>query len=268
MREIISSENTSPYLTIVLNSLPRLLALQNRCPVDTHYGCFDKNFWHFKVSDFPNAAAQMGSEVLARLWEWPIEGNPYYRNAHIGQWAKHGLLYLVQIQKKGGAFDEWYPNERGWAGPTGYVLHSLVSGYKILSKQNQWSKEEELRIKKAICKAAKHLGRRDEGHILSNHFAVTMMALYDAWEIIQEDWILDAYTLVWKQLKKYLCYKEGWGLEYDGVDLGYNLAILSFLGRIHARNGDKDIETYCHESCKFLSYFCYPDRKFWGKDRF
>ena len=256
----INKENH--YLSIVLNVIPRLLSLQNRCLVDPDYGCFDKNYWHFKLSDFPNSAAQMGSEVLAHLWSWKTEENPYYKNPTICQWAKHGLLYLIKIQKKDGSFDEWYPNERGWAGPTGYVLHSLASGYNILYKQ--WDQSEHIKIKKSIHKAAWHLRRREEGHILSNHFAVALMALYDSWEILGEDWILKAYHKLWNKFKKYIC-DEGWTLEYDGVDMGYNLATLSFLGRIHSRTKDEQIENYCQRSIRFLSYFCYPDKSFGGR---
>ena len=250
------------YLSIVLKSIPRLLSLQNRCVSETNYGCFDKNYWHFKLKDFPNAAAQMGSEVLARLWNWQTKGNPYYKNDMICQWAKHGFLYLVKIQKKDGSFDEWYPNERGWAGPTGYVLHSLISGYTILERQ--WNKNERNKIIESIHKGASHLSKRAEGYILSNHYAMALMALYDSWEIIKKDWILKVYKKFWSEFKEYIC-DEGWTLEYDGVDLGYNMATLGFLGRIHARNKDKDIENYCTQSINFLSHFLYPDGSFGGR---
>ena len=250
------------YLSLVLNSIPRLLSLQNRCLVDPSYGCFDKKFWHFKTSDFPNSTAQMGSEALARLWSWRIENNPYYDNPMICQWAKNGFLYLVKIQKKDGSFDEWYPNERGWAGPTGYVLHSLASGYNILHKK--WDPDDHIKIKKAIYKAAYYLKKREEKHVLCNHFAVALMALYDSWEILRDEWILKAYNNLWVKFKRYIC-DEGWTLEYDGVDLGYNLATLSFLGRIHSKTKNKQIENYCKKSIKFLSYFCFPDKSFGGR---
>ena len=255
--------NTSNhYFSIVLKSIPRLLSLQNRCLTGNDYGCFDKNYWHFKLKDFPNSTAQMGSEVLARLWNWKIDGNPYYKNTIILQWAKHGFLYLIKIQNKDGSFDEWYPNERGWAGPTGYILHSLACGYTILG--NEWSKKESEQIKKVLHKSAKHLSKRAEGYVLGNHFAMALMALYDAWEILKEDWILKAYKKLWSVFKKHTC-DEGWSLEYDGVDLGYNLGTLSFLGRIHARNQDKEIEDYCLRSIKFLSHFLFPDGSFGGR---
>ncbi len=255
-------EKETPYLAVVLKSIPRLLSLQDRRLLSPSYGCFDKNFWHFKTSDFANAAAQMGSEALARLWAWPAQGNPYFANPRLRDWAKQGLLYLTTLQKRDGSFDEWYPNERGWAGPTGYVLHSLVSGYQILSEE--WEELERERILTAIRQAAEHLKRRDEGHVLANHFAVTLMALYDAWEVLGEDWIWQAYHYWWSQFENHVC-SEGWSLEYDGVDLGYNLATLGFLGRIHARHQFTEIENYCQKSFQFLSYFCWPDKNFGGR---
>ena len=246
----------------ILNSIPRLLSLQDRCFTSPSYGCFDKNFWHFKTADFPNAAAQMGSEVLARIWAWETKENSYYKNVQVLKWAKQGLIYLMNIQNRDGSFDEWYPTERGWAGPTGYVLHSLASGYVLLKET--WKEEEKEKIKESIYKAARHLSKRDEGHILCNHIAMSLLALWDAWEICQESWILDSFHSYWKLFEKHT-YPEGQSLEYDGVDLGYNMASLSFLARIHKRNGDKKIEEYAGKSCAFLKLFCYPDGSFGGR---
>ena len=246
----------------VLDSIPRILSLQNRCFTDPCYGCFDRNFWHFKTADFPNAAAQMGAEVLARVGVWQVEGNPYYQNPQVLEWARQGFLYLTNIQKRDGSFDEWYPGERGWAGPTGYVLHSLASGYHLLT--DVWEKHDKEKLKKSIYNATKHLSKRDEGHVLCNHIAMALLALWDSWEIFQEPWILESFSSYWATFEKHVS-SEGWSLEYDGVDLGYNMASLSFLARIHIRSGDKKIEEYAKKSFSFLKFFCYPDGSFGGR---
>ena len=246
----------------VLNSIPRLLTLQNRSPANPCYGCFDRNFWHFKTTDFPNAAAQMGAEVLARVWAWKVKDNSYFGNPQVLEWSKQGFFYLMKIQRRDGSFDEWYPRERGWAGPTGYVLHSLASGYYLLGET--WEKNDKEKIKESVYKAARHLSKRDEGHILCNHVAMALLALWDSWEILQESWILDSFYSYWAIFEKHR-YSEGWTLEYDGVDISYNMASLSFLARIHTRNQDKKIEEYAKKSCAFLKFFCYPDGSFGGR---
>jgi hypothetical protein len=245
-----------------LKSIPRLLSLQDRRPFSQTEGCFDKNYWHFKTSDFPNSASQMGIEALAKAWDWEDSNNIYYKNKQILNWTKSGMLYLCKIQYKDGSFDEWYPGEKGWAGPTGYVVHSLCETYNLLCEELT-SIEKDL-VLATIEKAARHLCVRDEKQILANHFAVTMMALDDSWNLLKKEWILEGYNNWWDKFKE-LITVEGWSLEYDGVDFGYNLATLSFLAKIHSKNNCPEIEAYAKKSFDFLSYFVMPDKTFGGR---
>ena len=49
----------SQLLTEIEIFIARVMSLQNSNPFSKHYGCFDRNFWHFKtIIDFPSATYQ------------------------------------------------------------------------------------------------------------------------------------------------------------------------------------------------------------------
>ena len=118
----------------------------DRSPFSLTYGCFDKNYWHFKTKDYPAGTFQLGAEFLARLWATNDRQNPYYQNEEIKNWAIAAFEFTLSIQHKDGSFDEWYPNERGWAGPTSYIIHSLFECYKILENEFSQSAKEKLKV--------------------------------------------------------------------------------------------------------------------------
>ena len=244
---------------IALQAVPRALSLLDRNPFSESYGCFDKYYWHFKTRDFPSAPFQMGVEFLARLWQCPQK--PWFKNPQLLQLIKASLAYTVKIQHKDGSFDEWYPNERGWAGPTSYVINALCAAYTITEECLEDSLKNSLQ--KSFLKAADFLLQRDEGDILSNHFALFLLFLHRVHQITGDQKLK---TQLESHLEKFLSHtsKEGWSLEYNGADFGYELATLGFLGRIHKQFPHPPLESYAKKSFQFLSWFFYPDGSFGG----
>lgn len=244
---------------IALQAAPRVLSLLDRNPFSESFGCFDKQYWHFKTKDFPSASFQMGVEYLARLWEFPQK--PYFKNSKLLQWIKASMDYTVKIQHKDGSFDEWYPNERGWAGPTSYVINALAAAYTITEE----CLEDKLKnsLQNSFYKAAEFLLQRDEGDVLSNHFALFLLSLHRVHQITGDQKLK---TQLERHLKKFFSHtsKEGWSLEYNGADFSYELATLGFLGRIHEQFPHSLLKGYAEKSFQFLSYFFYPDGSFGG----
>jgi len=249
------------YLNEVLSLMPRLLSLLDRRPFSSTRGSFDKSYWHFKTSDFSNAAAQMGMETMARVWNINDSSNPYYKNENILNLTKCSLLYTVSIQHNDGSYDEWYYNERGWAGPTGYVLQSVCKTYQII--KDHLSEKEKSIVIDSIKRSCLHLDRRDEKNILANHIAVTIMSLTSSYEILQSPQLKDSIIKWWKFFQDY-SFDEGWSLEYDGIDFGYNFASISFLSRTLNSIHLEGLEEYIYKSFNYLQYFFYPDGTFGG----
>ena len=247
------------FSKIALKSTNRALNLLDRNSFSKTFGCFDKYYWHFKMKDFPSASYQMGVEFLARLWNLP--GGNFHKNPQLLDWIRAGMEYTCSIQHKDGSFDEWYPNERGWAGPTSYIIHSLTNAYQITESQL----DESLKIKMQDCffKAYQFLVKQREGAVLANHSALFLLSLHEIFQVIPNPKIKSDFENYLKQFNSPVS-KEGWSMEYDGVDFGYNLATLSFLARLHKMFPDPLFSEYAKKSFHFLSYFTYPDGSFGG----
>ena len=249
------------FSKIALQSTHRALNLMDRDCFSKTFGCFDRYYWHFKTKDFPSSSYQMGVEFLSRLWNLPLKDHSFYKNPQLLKWIKAGIEYTCSIQHKDGSFDEWYPNERGWAGPTSYVIHSLINAYK----QTESALDEDLKKKARDCffRASQLLLKQKEGAKLTNHFALFLLSLYEISQVIPESGIESDFEDYFNQLES-LFSKEGWSIEYDSVDFGYNLATLSFLARLHRIYPEPLLKKYAEKKFYFLSYFFYPDGAFGG----
>ena len=42
------------FANAALAQIPKILTLQDRNPHNPHYGCFDRNYWQYKIIDFPS----------------------------------------------------------------------------------------------------------------------------------------------------------------------------------------------------------------------
>lgn len=239
----------------------RALNLLDRSPFSRTYGCFDRYYWHFKTKDFPAASFQMGSEFLARLAVFEHPDNSYFQSDEIYEYARAALLYSFSIQHADGSFDEWYVNERGWAGPTSYVCHALYSTFQII--QGRLSEQERRLCLAGFERAGLFLIRREEGEVLANHFALYLLSLGEIIELTGNSKIEQGYQ---NSLVRFFDYvsEEGWSLEYDGVDFSYNMATLSFFARLHQLRPESRIVDYCKKSLEFLSYLVFPDGSLGG----
>ena len=254
-------QNDRYFSNIAYQSTPRALNLMDRNPYSKSFGCFDRYYWHFKMKDFPSASYQMGVEFLARLWADSHKDNSFYKNQAFLGWIKASFEYTCSIQNKDGSFDEWYPNERGWAGPTSYIIHSLANAYKIT--EQEWNEDFKNKLKECFYKAFQFLVKQKEGAVLANHSALFLLSLYDIFQITGETEIEDQFKRHLLDFKKLTC-EEGWSKEYDGVDFGYNLATLSFLASLYSFYPESFLKEYAKKSLSFLSYFFYPDGSFGG----
>ena len=56
--------------------IPKILTLQDRNAHSPTYGCFDRNYWHYKIIDFPSGMAAEFVLPLALVYALNIPGNP------------------------------------------------------------------------------------------------------------------------------------------------------------------------------------------------
>lgn len=249
------------YTGHALDQIPRFLSTMDRNPLSKTYGCANREYWLARAVDFPSAIAQYGILGLTLAYTTDGIGSPYYQHPKVGQWIKAGLMYLSQIQHSDGSYDEFYPNERGWAGPTGFLLHSMVHAYK--SVESLLNPQEMATIRKTMHRAARFLGENDEIGVLANHHAMAILPLREAIELLDAREFEPLYEERKAEFMKY-CHPEGWCLEYDGIDPGYLSATISFIGRTCQSRFDKELYDIAVKALDVTKYFVYPDHHYGG----
>ena len=253
---------TSPlrdvYAQKALSQIPRLLSLQDRNAFSPTYGCFKRTYWLDKTVDFPDALPQFGVLSLALAYTQDMPGNIYKDEKKMKEWILAGMQYWTRIQHRDGSFDEFYPNEHGWTGPTGFLLYAMLKSYMLLEERNEFPSEFKDEFFIACRKAADYIIKWDEHGVLANHHAMGVLPVYYAHHVLQTQALLDGYE---KKLEEFLSFhtSEGWSLEYDGADIGYLSATVSFLGKVYKLNHDPRLKKVMEESGEFLSNFVYPN---------
>ena len=91
------------------------------------------------------------------------------------------MTYWMKSKKGDGSFDEFYPNERGWAGPTGFLLYAMIRLLPVC-----WARAfpEQLQGIYFYCLlregGADLLARWDEPGVLANHHAMAVLPVFEA----------------------------------------------------------------------------------------
>ncbi len=249
------------YSDRALAQIPRLLSLQDRNEFSRTYGCFNREYWLCRTVDFPSSIAQFGVHSLALAYTQPFPDNPYYRSPKILLWALAAIDYWTRIQRPDGSFDEFYPNERGWAGPTGFLVYAMCDSRRLLD--GHVPRELDERFRDCVARAAHFLAKYDEPGVLANHHAMAILPVYEAYRLLGDKRLLAGFHA---RLDDFLraCREEGWCLEYDGADIGYLSATVSFLGKLRKLYTDERIERVIHRAIEFCSYFVFPDGHYGG----
>ena len=251
------------YSDLALSQIPRLLGNQDRNPYSPTYSCFHRDYWLDKTSDFPDAVRQFAVHALALVYKHDFPDNLYEGKSKIRDWTIAGLDFWAKIQHRDGSFDEFYPYERGWVGPTGFTTFAVIEAFQLL--QDEIPSDISERVLAAIRRAAQLIsrGQSEEDH-LANHHAMACLAVWKAYRLLDEPDLKAGYERLWQGFLGYHNAKEGWSREYDGVDPGYLSATVSFLAKIYRTNPDPDIFEVLRQSVEFCSYFVYPNGFYGG----
>lgn len=249
------------YSDLGLEEIPRFLSTMDRNEYSATYGCCNREFWLTRVMDFPSSIAQFGVHALALAWAHDMPGNAYREQPKILQWTLAGMRYLTTIQHGDGSFDEFYPNERGWAGPTGFLVHAMVGCYRLVGEH--MTPEDRSRFLECMRSAARFLGKNDEVGVLANHHAMAALPVAEVADLLGDDSLWALYADRTDELMRH-CHEEGWCLEYDGADPGYLSATVSFLAKLYRVRPEERIEQVIRRAIPFCAYFITPDGHYGG----
>jgi hypothetical protein len=250
--------NKNLYTEKALNQIPRLLGNLDRNSFSPTYGCFHRDYWLDKTSDFPDAVRQFGVHALALVYKYDFPDNIYKGKEKIKNWTIAAMEFWCKIQHQDGSFDEFYPYERGWVGPTAFTAYTICESFELL--KDEMTQESIEKVLNAIKKAAYFIakGESEEDH-LANHHAMACLSLWKAYKTLNDEYLLQAYERAFEVFLTYHYQDEGWSREYDGVDPGYLSATVSFLGKVYKDNRDPRIFEILRQSVEFSSYFVYPN---------
>ncbi len=237
-----------------------LLSEQDRDPYSPTYGCFDRRYWGWKLVDYAESTYQRNVYPLG--W-WLTHGNHGPEmTAVLGEVVKAGIAYTTRIQHKDGSFDQAFPHEHSF-GATAFLLHPLLETYK--SVRGLWPATPQLNIEASLRRASDFLCRHDEAHgLISNHLAGAVLSLLVSADFFHE---LRYEQRAAELLTHILAHQssEGWFVEYDGADPGYQTLCLYYLAQVYRLRRDTALRNALAKAVDFQTWFIHPDRTFGGE---
>ncbi|MEM9218349.1 MAG: hypothetical protein AAGD25_28915 [Cyanobacteria bacterium P01_F01_bin.150] len=212
------------FAKAAIAQIPKILTLLDRNPHSPTYGCFDRNFWHYKIIDFPSGMSQEFVWPLALVYALPLPDNPYYQQASIKAWVDAGILYAARSAHADGSCDDYFPFERA-GGAAAFSLLACIESYTLLGLHNP-------DVLDFFEQRADWLAHHQESGRLTNHQALIVLCLELIGRLME--------TTKWnkakqQRLRQVLSWQdsEGWFQEYEGCDPGYHTLTISCLARYY-----------------------------------
>jgi hypothetical protein len=250
-----NAQNALIYLTSSLNCIPRLLGLLNRNPFTSTYGCFDRNYWHYKITDFSNGRLQEAALTLALLYTINHPLNSYYGLKKMRTWSLAAVKFLTHIQNKDGSFNEYYPHEHAFV-TTAFAAFAASETLLLL-------KETPPDALEMLLKAGKFLLKKDELEVVNQNLGACA-ALTNLYNLTNdEQFKKGAHHKLETSLKRQS--KEGWFYEYGGPDIGYLSVALYYLAHYYQKTHAPSALTSLKKGVHFLSHFLHPDNTSGGE---
>ncbi len=244
------------YLREINEQIPRLLGLLDRNPLSCTYGCFDRQYWHYRTSDFACARSQEAVLTLALLYN--NKETKYYQSPLLLEWINASLNFWVKIQNKNGSFSEWYPKENSFVA-TSFSTYA-ISETLLLLKDKIRNKNKILR---ALERSCNWLMDKKETTV-QNQESGSILALFNVYLLTENLEYRDSarrklFSLMQKQTK------EGWFYEYGGPDIGYLSLTIDYLAKYYQKSKDENAFRMASKAVDFISYFIHPNLTFGGE---
>jgi hypothetical protein len=247
------------FSRLALEQIPKILTLLDRNPHSPTYGCFDRNFWHYKIIDFPSGMSQEFVWPLALVYTLKLPHNPFYRQSAIREWVEAGILYAARSAHKDGSCDDYFPYERA-GGAAAFSLLACIESYQLLGLQND-------EILAFFDRRADWLAHHNESGQLTNHQALIVLCLELVSQLLQTSkWAREKA----QRLERVFSWQneEGWFQEYEGCDPGYHTLTVWCLARLESFRSpgtDKRLRDAIVKAVEFASLFIHPDGSHGGE---
>ena len=244
------------YVDHALPQVGQILQLLDRNPLSPTAGCFDRQYWHYRTLDFPCGMSQEFVYPIALAYATDIPGNPYFQQPRMREWAESGIRFAMKSGHADGSCDDYYPFERA-LGATVFSLYAMAEAYELLGIQDS-------EILEFLVRRARWAASHDESGVLTNHHAIAAAALHVTHRVSGESDLKEAAT---KKADEVLSHQhdEGWFLEYEGFDPGYQSVTIDYLARYWKASGNDAVLPALEKAVDLMSWVQHPDGTIGGE---
>ena len=244
------------YAQTALVQIPRLLGALDRNPFHRTYGCFDRQFWHYRTASFPSEMYQEAMLPLALVYATPLPNNHWRGEPRLKEWAIAALRFAARDSHRDGSCDDYYPFER--------ALGAAVFSLQAATRACQILQVDDAAIRTWLKRRADWIVHHDEAGRLANHHALAALGLARLAEITADHGWLQAAedriraVLTWQS-------SEGWFEEYGGADPGYQTVTIDALAKLRRLTNDQRLDEPLRRAVEFARLFLHPDSSYGGE---
>ena len=245
------------YAKVGLAQIPHILSMVDRNPLSPTYGCFDRAYWHYKTSSFPSGMYQEFVLPLALVYQYEFPGGETYKGrGRVQELVAAGIRYAARSSHRDGSCDDYYPYERA-LGAVAFSLYGATESYLLLGLEDEDMVD-------FFRRRGRWLTTHQESGRLSNHQALTVLALYNVHRITGDPQLMDGMRSRLQTLLQWQT-NEGWFPEYEGCDPGYLTATIDFLAKYYRKSQDVSVLDPLRAAIRFASQFMHPDGSYGGE---
>jgi hypothetical protein len=245
------------FADLAMSYVPHLAGLVDRNPYSQTYGCFDREYWHYRTRDFPCGMSQEFVLPFALLYARSYPDNRWYGQERMRELAVAGMHFARRSSHADGTCDDYFPWERAM-GALAFSTYAATEAYQVLGLDDG-ELIEFFRLR------GDHLLRHNESGRLSNHQALSALTLYNIYLLSGDDRFRRgaeervALTLSWQHPR------EGWFQEYEGADPGYQTCTVDFLAKYWKKSGEEALLGPLRHAVEFCALFLHPDGSYGGE---
>lgn len=244
------------YAQLALAEIPRLIGQLDRNPFRKTYGCFDREYFHYRTSDFPSEMYQEAVGPLAFVYAHAMPGNRWHGAERLRELVLAALKYAARSCHPDGSCDDYYPYERA----LGAAVFSLCAAAEAV----ELTGVDDPEVLAFLAKRATWIAAHDESGHLANHHALAARGLYHVAKIFGDASLAKAadervaQVLAWQS-------PEGWFEEYGGADPGYQTVTIDALVACRALGSQADLDQPLANAVAFARHFLHPDHSYGGE---
>ena len=222
--------------------VPRILTQACRDPNSPAYGAFDRDWWHYRIRDFPSVILQQGAYAVwlaGRLPGWEP------RQEALAQLAAAACRFWNSRAVRRGAFEEYYPWEEGYAP----LAFSTLAVMRLADAGVVPAAD----LRAGAARAARQLLARFEPEA-ANQQVAGLAAL--AWIAkVMPDLVPQAEFDALSRRTLALQDDEGWFEEYGGPDLAYLSVAMDRLWDLFDATGQPAYVAAAERALDFMAHY-------------